>query len=65
VSYVRWSRESSVYIYEDVHGGITCCDCANLSTTEAMIAHVEWHIARGDVVPDYVIPRLQAHQDFN
>lgn len=72
MSYVRWSSigsphdyDSSVYIYDDVQGGITCCGCANVPTVQAMVEHVEWHIAMGHAVPDFVIPRLLAGQNFN
>jgi len=33
--------------------------------TEAMIEHVRAHIAQGDAVPKFVIPRLEAGQGFN
>lgn len=78
MSYVRWSSpghphsyDSSVYIYDNVSGGITCCGCDlsddswNCATAEEMIAHVEQHIAHGDAVPDFVIPRLKAGRNFN
>jgi len=66
MSYVRWSSighpwdyDSDLYIYDDVAGGITCCGCVNVPTYEEMITHVKEHIAAGDRVPDFVIPRLE------
>jgi hypothetical protein len=71
VSYVRWSSpghpwdyDSDLYIYDDVHGGTTCCACTTGldmdgdPTHPETIAHVREHIAAGDAVPDFVIPRL-------
>lgn len=74
MSYVRisnstWpgrSYDSDIYIYDDVSGGITCfTDDFNCETHDEMIAHVKKHIADGDAVPDFVIPRLKAGQNFN
>jgi hypothetical protein len=71
VSYVRWSSpghpwdyDSDVYIYDDVNGGTTCCGCVRGLDMDGdpahpeTVAHVREHIARGDAVPDFVIPRL-------
>lgn len=81
MSYVRWSSpghpwdyDSEVYIYDDVAGGITCCGCDlvaataisfNCPTAAEMVDHVRAHIAAGHAVPDFVIPRLEAGQNFN
>lgn len=72
MSYVRWSSpgkpwdyDSSIYIFDDVAGGITCCGCDladddfNCPTTAEMIQHVQRHIEAGHAVPDFVIPRLR------
>lgn len=71
MSYVRWSDDSDLYIFDDMSGGITCCACLlsdggrklrdfNVATQGEMIAHVEEHIARGHDVPNYVIRGLRA-----
>ena len=78
MSYVRWSSpghpwdyDSDLYIYDDVHGGTTCCACL-LTDSEGgwngdrdgdpahpeTVAHVREHIAAGHRVPDFVIARL-------
>ena len=78
MSYVRWSfldkphpYDSALYIYSDVQGGITCCGCClndggefNVPTAAEMVAHVREHIAAGDAVPDFVIPRIEADAAF-
>jgi hypothetical protein len=69
MSYCRWSERSNVYVYDDVSGGTTCCGCAlnrgslNVATHAEMVAHLREHIAAGHLVPDDVIPELEATPD--
>jgi hypothetical protein len=71
MSYARWSDRSDLYVYLDVRGFLNCC-CGPMSdrtpigfdfrteTTAEMIAHIEEHIRNGDLVPDTLVPKLQA-----
>jgi hypothetical protein len=50
---------SSVYVFDDTSGGITCCDCRltparrfNAATEAAMIEHLREHRSAGDHVPE-------------
>lgn len=72
MSYVRWSGPegphdyvSDVYIYDYVGGGVECCGCVRVNTPEEMVTHVRAHIALGDAVPEFVIPRLLEGRNFN
>jgi hypothetical protein len=74
MSYCRWG-DGDLYIYEDVHGGLTCCACKLLNpgkpaldadatsfhcpTRSALIAHVEEHLAAGHDVQKYVAEYLR------
>jgi hypothetical protein len=71
VSYCRWNS-GDLYIYADVHGGITCCGCKllrpsdggdwqdfNCATRSEMIAHIEQHRIAGHRVLNDVITLLR------
>jgi hypothetical protein len=66
MSYARmgWGG-SDVYVFAHVAGGIACyCSQGMLRCgAEAMIKHLEEHIARGEHVPDKVIPRIRADME--
>ena len=60
MSWVRWSPESQLYIYDDVRGGITCCGCCiyddfNCETEKEMAAHILEHVKARHLVPDRVV----------
>jgi len=71
MSYCRWD-DGDLYIYEDIHGGLTCGGCKllggaaidgqsfNCPTRSAMIAHIEEHRAVGHDVQKYVAETLRA-----
>ena len=58
MSFVRWSKESSVYVYES-DSGYECCMCATVPGPLEMVEHLKEHIAKGDRVPNHVIPSLE------
>lgn len=68
MSYVRWSKQSDVYIFDHVDGFIECCACCldpvdadsfKAKNVEEMIEHVQVHRAAGHLVPDYVEEALR------
>ena len=69
MAYARYSRDSDVYVYEDVGGGFTC-HCApkgepafNCARPEEMVAHLREHRRRGDRVPEEAIAELLAEAE--
>lgn len=64
MSYVRFGQdESDVYVYPTEIGtrrAVHCCCCLNAYTTSDAVAHLQEHLAAGDVVPEYVIPNIEA-----
>lgn len=72
MSYVRFSQDSSVYVYLDVSGYLCCCGCAlvddgslGLYTTEDMLAHLRAHENAGHAVPERAYMSLRADQVEN
>ena len=70
MSWVRWGKDSSLYIYEDINGGITCCDCSlskkrrfNCRTKWAMRRHIKKHKKAGDLVPAWLLRKRRHHAD--
>jgi hypothetical protein len=71
--------DSDVYIYEHVSGFIECCGCrltnpdegedfgfARLSTAREALAHLEWHVREGDMVPERAFDRIkEEHPDLD
>lgn len=55
MSYARWSEDSSVYVYAHVGGYIDCCACTALHSIDETVEHMQWHVDRGDKVPDYLL----------
>ena len=60
MSYVRWCKESDVYVYPS-EDGYVCCGCslsendgAVFSNVKDMIMHLVKHVKEGSKVPDYV-----------
>ncbi len=65
MSYVRMGEnDSDVYVYMST-AGLICCGGRPMTSTAAMVAHLEAHIADGHAVPDYVIPALLADDERN
>lgn len=66
MSYCRFGWDGSdVYVYPDIDGRLECCGCIlgnqwSYPTAEAMIEHLDRHIAAGHTVPPYVIPEILA-----
>ncbi len=63
MSICRFGAESAVYVFYDVEGGLTCCGCSlygtiNVATEDEMIAHLDEHVADGDLVPEYAYHSL-------
>jgi len=64
MSYVRFSKESDVYMYWHVDGYVDCCGCSiseswALHSFKDALKHLHEHRKRGDKVPDYAIERIQ------
>jgi hypothetical protein len=65
MSYVRMGEDDSdVYVYMTT-AGLVCCGGRPMTSTAAMVAHLEAHIAEGDTVPPGVIPALLADDEAN
>lgn len=69
MSYCRFS-DGDVYVYLDYCGYLCCCACAldggtNFHSTAEMVRHLGEHIAAGHIVPDDVIPALEADREEN
>lgn len=62
MSYARWSKSSSVYVYSHVGGGIDCCGCPNskglMTSDEEVVAHFKAHTDAGDTVPPYMVDNI-------
>lgn len=74
MSYVRWSKDSSVYVYQDVGGYLRCCGCSmepspfgsfNAKSTAEIVAHLREHQAKGDRVPERVFGSLEEDREEN
>ena len=61
MAYARFGPGSDVYVYVyySIHGWYECADCGKFPTVDAIIAHLEEHIAKGDLVPEGVIEDIQ------
>jgi hypothetical protein len=68
MSYARFgANDSNVYVYDSVNGGIVCCGCAltneagaihTFDTSGKILAHLDKHRAKGDLVPDYTYEEI-------
>lgn len=69
MSYVRWSAESDIYIFDHVDGGIECHGCPlvkhdaagrhyRAETTDEMVEHCKTHIDAGHRVPVWLLGAL-------
>ena len=67
MSYARFSEDCDVYVFADPDAhSLRCLGCAaDLRSTDAMVEHLRDHIARGDAVPEAVIPALEADRHTN
>ncbi len=79
MSYARMNDSSDVYVYEHCAGFIECCGCrltapedyedvgfARLSTAREALAHLEWHVREGDMVPGRAFERIrEEHPDLD
>lgn len=71
MSFARWSEDSDVYVILHTGGYLACywCDeapraaCWAAATTAEMIAHLERHRVRGDLVPEHTFEQLRAEAD--
>lgn len=64
MSYVRFGKDSDVYIFQSVYGGYDCCGCRlsesfAAKTIDHMIAHLKVHVAAGHKVPRRAFIRLR------
>lgn len=69
MSYCRFGA-AAVYVYMDARGYLSCCGCIlgdqwEFPSTEAMVEHLNVHIAAGHDVPAHVIPALRADDAEN
>ena len=61
MSYVRFSENSDVYVYDDANGCLCCCGCAlnptsyYAETAVEMVKHLLQHEAAGHQIPVGVI----------
>lgn len=67
MSYARWGRDSSVYVYLDCSNQLCCCGChlskgdsQYFSTSGKLVEHLNVHVAEGQTVPDYTIKSILA-----
>ncbi|RYZ40014.1 MAG: hypothetical protein EOO71_17690 [Myxococcaceae bacterium] len=66
MAYARFSRDSDVYVYEDIRGGFVCERCPGVgqefrcATAAEMATHLRQHQAKGDLVPDDAIVELES-----
>lgn len=64
MSIVRWSKDSNVYIYYDVNGGITCHSALdwdrsiNVNTEEELIDKLKTDFT-DHIIPEYVFQELE------
>lgn len=80
MSYARFGDHSDVYIYEHVGGFIECCGCLlvepeneqeifgfyHANTAREILSHIDEHLSKGHVVPDYCIDRIKKeHPDLD
>lgn len=80
MSYARFNgTDSDVYVYEHSAGFIECCGCrltapeeyedfgfARLSTAREALAHLEWHVREGDMVPERAFNLIkEEHPDLD
>ena len=70
MSYVRFGKDSDVYVYHHYQGFLECCGCIldpegegwsfpSFKTRSEMITHLEEHKKAGHDVPEYAIDRLK------
>jgi hypothetical protein len=65
MSYARWGwKGSNVYVYV-MSGGFECCDCAYVTSTDAILEHLKAHQARGDTVPTETFADLERDRAEN
>ena len=80
MSYARFNgTDSEVYVYEHSAGFIECCGCrltapeeyedlgfARLNTAREALAHLDWHVREGDLVPQRAFNRIrEEHPDLD
>ena len=64
MSYARWGSDSDVYVFETCGGVFECCGCKenldseSFETSGEIIAHLNEHRAKGDLVPDYTYQQI-------
>ncbi|MGZ9829885.1 hypothetical protein ACXYTP_23510 [Tsukamurella ocularis] len=56
MSYARFSAESDVYVFAHYQGFVQCCGCIlgdewDFHTLDALLAHLQEHVAAGHTVP--------------
>ena len=65
MAHARLGPGSDVYVYATRDGTFVCADCLigtdfeRFPTAEAIIAHLEEHVAKGDLVPEGVIEDIR------
>ena len=73
MAYCRFSRQSDLYIYEDIGRGLTCCGCwlgfrrtpgghgesFSCPTRSGMLAHIETHRVAGHKIEAGVLEQLR------
>ena len=69
MSYTRWSKDSSVYVYLDSGGYFSCCQCARAGWkhqwTKDILKHLMEHRQAGDKVPDECFNSLRRDREGN
>jgi hypothetical protein len=71
MSYTRFGwDDSDVHVFMSTRGWLECCGCIlkkgwQYRSTDAMVAHLQEHIAAGHSVPADVIPALRRDDTEN
>jgi hypothetical protein len=67
MSYCRFGQDDSdIYLFDHVAGYFECCGCSlgkdgmstQMSTIPEVLRHLNKHIEKGDLVPEYAFDRL-------
>lgn len=64
MSFSRWDGWSAIYVYEHVHGGVTCASCGRYWNVDELLTHLKQHVERGENVYQHLLDP-QTYKDVN